>query len=295
MPRKKPPLTPEQEAYWRQQLEEAKQRQRERGPGFPSAGARGGVGSSPTWQDFLDWTRLGREGPNPTEMSEPELKRWRAENRERVAAARADTRAREKKEVRKARRAATKMRAVFGSPSKTRDQECSDSDLCHLCGEPLARDPFVYVFLYKRSDNPCDADLATPSSIGALNVLKGGVQHERCSRLTLAFCPHLRPGFADAGSGSADGTHRSRYWLAKVPADVWVAGKPIPGTGRTLLPDFDFEWVAVDATESAIRDDRKRVTHEGWDEFPRGLPRPLFDSLPVPYNTTAAELEVAQA
>lgn len=68
-----------------------------------------------------------------------------------------------------------------GLPDFDRLRECVVEDVCAVCGE-LVDDDIFYVAAYAENT--------------ALLMDQGVILHERCARLSLAHCPHMRHGFS---------------------------------------------------------------------------------------------------
>lgn len=72
-----------------------------------------------------------------------------------------------------------------GYPDDERMAECYDRDVCAVCGNRFT-DSRRYV-----------AQEAREAEIGATSLVDDGLlMHERCAKLALAHCPHMKHGFS---------------------------------------------------------------------------------------------------
>lgn len=70
---------------------------------------------------------------------------------------------------------------IHGMPHTKRAQECAAGDVCSVCGEQIT-DERRYVVTHNQSEG---------------ELLDSGHQmHERCAKVALAHCPHMRHGFS---------------------------------------------------------------------------------------------------
>lgn len=75
-----------------------------------------------------------------------------------------------------------------GEPSQTRLEECQLDDLCGVCGEKLDARRYIAVYHEPEFDQ-----IERPHPLWLL-VADNVAMHERCAKLSLAHCPHMRSG-----------------------------------------------------------------------------------------------------